>query len=194
MRIVAGRFRGRRIEAPRGDTTRPTTDRVREALFSAIASQLGPDLGAGAVLDAFAGTGALGLEALSRGASSVTFVERDRLALSALRSNVAALRVEPDTRVVAGDALSLAQRGALPGGPFSLILLDPPYRLAVTETAGLLRDLAARELLEPGAIVVWEHDAGVECAWPEGFSEVTCKRYGTTAVDIASYGGESGSS
>jgi len=194
MRIVAGRYRGRRLAAPRGDTTRPTTDRVREATFSALASIAGADLGGGAALDAFAGTGALGLEALSRGASGVTFVERDRDALRVLRENVATLGAEADTSVICGDVLSFASRGRLPRAPFSLLLLDPPYRLAVAETRRLLEALAARDLLEEGALAMWEQAAGTDATWPEEFAPVVQKRYGTTEIQIAVFRGETRSS
>ena len=95
MRIVAGQYRGRRIEAPKGEGTRPTTDRVREALFSRLVSLTAPDLGGGSALDAFAGSGALGFEALSRGIGRVTFVERDRAALATLKANAAAPTIGP---------------------------------------------------------------------------------------------------
>lgn len=186
MRIVAGRFRGRLLSAPKGTETRPTTDRVREALMSSLASLLGPDLGGGRALDAFAGSGALGLEALSRGVERVTFVEKHRGALSALGDNVAALGVNGECRIVAGDAFSLAARGAL-AGPFALILLDPPYRLDQSEVAGLLASLASQGAVSDEAHVVWEHAAGTPAPWPEGFSPVVTKTYGDTAVEIAVY-------
>jgi 16S rRNA (guanine966-N2)-methyltransferase len=185
MRIVAGRFRGRMLKAPAGDTTRPTSDRVREAVFSSIASIAGAGLGAGVVLDAFAGSGALGLEALSRGCNHAVFAEQDRGALAVVRANVAALDVDAETTVVSGDVFTLAQRGSLPRAPYSLLLLDPPYRLDPARVASLVRDLATNGQLEDGAVVVWEHAAGVRADWPEGVSACRCKRYGTTEVDIA---------
>jgi 16S rRNA (guanine966-N2)-methyltransferase len=194
MRIVAGEFKGRRIEAPKGDDTRPTTDRVREALFSSLTSLLGPDLGGGTALDAFAGTGALGLEALSRGLSGVTFVERERTALNVLNANVSALGAQDRTIVIAGDALALAQRGALRGGPFALLLLDPPYRLDADEVARLIASLAAHDLLEDDATIVYEHAARSNAEWPKGVSAIAQKRYGSTVVDIASFERGAGSS
>src|SRR5512133_1370713 len=103
MRIIGGSMRGRQITAPKGTSTRPTTDRVRESLFSALPSLSGADLGGGPVLDAFAGSGALGFEALSRGAGPVTFVERDRQALSTLTSNAERLGVARQGKIVAGN-------------------------------------------------------------------------------------------
>lgn len=187
MRIVSGEFRGRRIDAPKGDKTRPTTDRVREAVFSAISSIAGPDLGGGSVLDAFAGSGALGLEAVSRGCSSATFVERDRGALNTLKRNIETLGVTARTRVVVGDSFALARGAALPGAPFALLLLDPPYRLETAEVGGLIGALASRDLLEDGCVVVWERASEAEAQWPHGFSAVKVKRYGTTSVEIGIY-------
>jgi 16S rRNA (guanine966-N2)-methyltransferase len=194
MRIVAGEFRGRRIDAPKGEGTRPTTDRVREALFSALASIAGPDLGGGAALDAFAGSGALGLEALSRGCERVTFVEQDRAAQRVISANIASLGVGARARVVPGDVLALARRGSLSGGPFALLLLDPPYRLVADEVTRLLAELAAKDLLADGALIVYEHSTGAGIEWPEGFSACTHKRYGTTEVDIATFERGTGSS
>ena len=121
MRIIAGEWRGRPLAAPKGDATRPTADRTREALFSMLASRLGSfaDL---AVADLFAGSGALGLEALSRGAGSCLFVEQDRAALDALRANIATLRAA-NAEVRAGSVLALGPARV----PLDLIMMDPPY-------------------------------------------------------------------
>ena len=194
MRIVAGVFRGRLLSAPAGETTRPTTDRIREAVFSSIASLAGSDMGGGSVLDAFAGSGALGLEALSRGAASVTFVEQDRDALTAIKRNVDALSAAAITSVVSGDIFGLASRAALPGAPFALLLLDPPYRLEPTKVVELLNVLAKNDLLEDGATVMWEHAKNVSPAWPEEFYLEKHKKYGSTEVDIATYERGAGSS
>lgn len=122
MRIVAGEWRGRPLVAPQGDTTRPTADRTRETLFSMLTSRLGSFEGL-AVADLFAGSGALGLEALSRGADSCVFAEQDAAALRALRQNIANLRAQPRCDVRAGSVLALAPAKQ----PLDLILLDPPY-------------------------------------------------------------------
>lgn len=121
MRIIAGQWRGRQLVAPKGDTTRPTSDRTREALFSMLVSRFGTMEGL-AVADLFAGSGALGLEALSRGAASCLFVEQDRAALDALRANIATLSAG-NTDVRAGSAMSLGPARA----PLDLIMMDPPY-------------------------------------------------------------------
>jgi 16S rRNA (guanine966-N2)-methyltransferase len=187
VRIVAGAFKGRRLVAPPGTDTRPTTDRVREALFSGLASRLGTDLGGASVLDAFAGSGALGLEALSRGASHATFVERERRALEALESNVAALGVSDSSRVLRTDAFALP-RHPIPGQPFSLLLLDPPYRIPSAEVGALILGLARSGALAPGCVVTWEHSSAADVVWPEGFSAVSSKRYGDVGVEIAEMG------
>ena len=188
MRIVAGEFRGRRLVAPKGEATRPTADRVREALFSTISSLAGPSLGGGRVLDAFAGSGALGLEALSRGLEHVTFVDTDRGALAALNTNIAALGVQSRAIVTQGDSTVLSTRGAIRGGPFALLLLDPPYRLDAGAIGRLVSELIAHDLLEEGAIIVYEHATGVAASWPAGVSSIARKRYGSTEVDIANLG------
>ena len=122
MRIIAGEWRGRRLVAPEGDTTRPTADRTRETLFSMLVSRLG-DFSGLAVADLFAGSGALGLEALSRGAESALFVEQDAAAIRALRANIAALRAQSRCDVRAASVLSLGPAKK----PLDLIFLDPPY-------------------------------------------------------------------
>jgi 16S rRNA (guanine966-N2)-methyltransferase len=120
VRIISGQWRGRTINAPKGDATRPTADRTREALFSMLTSRLGSFEGM-AVADLFAGSGALGLEALSRGAASCIFVEQDRAALDMLRANAERLQIRPDVR--ATSVLTLGPASA----PLDLIMMDPPY-------------------------------------------------------------------
>jgi 16S rRNA (guanine966-N2)-methyltransferase len=174
LRIVAGRLGGRRLVAPRDSETRPTSERVREALFSI----LGPI--EGEVLDLYAGSGALGFEALSRGASRVVFVESRRPALDALRENARALGVEP--------AVSLIPRPverASPGGPFSLILADPPYALVHGGQAPrVLGALLAAGALAPGGVLVLEHASRTEPPPLEGLFLRECRRYGDTALSI----------
>ncbi|HZH24589.1 MAG TPA: 16S rRNA (guanine(966)-N(2))-methyltransferase RsmD [Solirubrobacteraceae bacterium] len=149
-RVIAGRYGGRRLKAPPGDATRPTADRVREALFSI----LGARVPGARVLDLFAGSGALGLEALSRGAQAVTFVERAPAALAALRENLAALGA--DAAVERAEALRWL-RGASDGArQYDLVFLDPPYRRAAELGAPLSELLPA--VLAPGALVIAECD------------------------------------
>ena len=176
MRIVAGSHGGRRLVAPPGNTTRPTSDRVREALFS----MLGP-LDGHEVLDLFAGSGALGLESLSRGARRAVLVERDRRALVALRTNVAALGFG-DGRAVerAGDAGRVARDAAAGAEAYDLVFLDPPYRLAAGfgATHGALLDA----LLAPGARVVSESDRRTPMELAVPLTQE--RRYGDTLIRI----------
>lgn len=170
MRVVAGSLRGRAIEAPEGDATRPTTDRAREALFNALNS-LGAIDGA-QVLDLYAGSGALGIEALSRGAASCTFVERDRRALDAIRSNISHLGIADRSKVVAGDVSTL-----LAGlRRFDLVLADPPYDF---DDWGRLLSLIA-PCLASDALVVAE--SGRELAPSDEWKVVRSKRYGRAWV------------
>jgi 16S rRNA (guanine966-N2)-methyltransferase len=179
MRIIAGAARGRRLVAPAGDTVRPTADRVREALFSSLA----PLLPGAVVLDAFAGSGALGLEARSRGAAHVTFVEQDRRALVSLRRNVDTVALGA-TDVVAGDVMRMAATGRIAGAPFDLVLLDPPYALTEDELARLLADLEGS--LAPDATVVVERAASAPAPrWPSSLRTVSERRYGSTRLHRA---------
>ncbi len=190
MRVIAGTYGGRRLLTPRGVSTRPTSDRVREALFSQLVSMSGPDLGRPAVLDAFAGSGALGIEALSRGALRATFVERDPRALAALRHNIDILGLDERTAVHPGDLFAHLRRETIVGGPFALLFLDPPYRINKSEVRGALHAMAEHGLLSPGSVLVWEHEVSEQVSWPYGFEPVSVRRYGDTAVDIAIRRGE----
>jgi 16S rRNA (guanine966-N2)-methyltransferase len=151
MRLTGGLDRGRRLIAPRGDRTRPTAAKVREAIFNI----LGPPP-EGAVLDLYAGTGSLGLEALSRGATAAVFVERDHAPLSALRRNIKELGFDGRAQVVCADVCTGIRRLVAGGAAkFSWVFLDPPY---VKETEGVLTELAGSGLLSACAVVVLEHD------------------------------------
>ena len=187
VRIVAGEFKGRVISAPKGASTRPTADRVREGLFSALVSRLGVDLGGGSALDAFAGSGALGLEALSRGASTVTFVEQDRRAFAVLRENVAELGVEKRSTVLQANVSTVAERGPLPGAPFSLLFLDPPYRIEQSEVRTLIECLVDNHGLTDGAVVLWEHDATSAVSWPSTIGPLFHLKYGSTRIDAGTF-------
>lgn len=157
MRIISGEWRGRPLKAPAGKDTRPTSDRTREALFSILASRLG-DFEGLKVADLFAGTGALGLEALSRGAAHCTFVENDRAALAALEANIASLKATER-------ALVRSQSAALiSGGPFHLVLMDPPYGKGLGQAA--LDNLVKKGSLAPGALISLETGAGEEISAP----------------------------
>lgn len=152
MRIIAGQWRGRPLAAPTGMTTRPTADRVRETLFSMLTSRLGTFEGL-SVADLFAGSGALGFEALSRGAESATFVERDPSAIAAIRANAAALGATNRVRILGGSALALGKTDA-----FDLVLADPPYTDG-SGTAAVAAVIAA-EWLSPGGWMSVETERG----------------------------------
>ena len=169
MRIVAGEWRGRALTAPPGVTTRPTADRVRQALFDMLAHApwAGPDCVEDAVvLDLFAGTGGLGLEALSRGARSATFVEKDRAALAALRANIAACKATERCTVVAADVLTVLPRGAA-----NLIFLDPPYGLDLVPRA--LARLRGAGAIAPEALIVAETGRSDPAPHPDPLDERT---------------------
>lgn len=171
MRVVAGRFGGRRLTAPRGAATRPTADRVREALFSVLG-----DVSGLTVLDLFAGSGALGIEALSRGAGSAVFVERAAPALAALRENLEALGIEAE--VHRGDARAFARNAARDRRAYDLVFLDPPYR----EAEQIGREAPLAELIAPGGRLVAESDrrAPLPIDLPISFE----RRYGDTVIRI----------
>jgi len=142
-----------------------------------------------AVLDAFAGSGALGLEALSRGAGDALFVERDRRSVVALERNIAELGLDGVARVLVGDVKKLAETGAIPAGAFSLLFLDPPYRIDRSEVRGVIEALASSGALAEGALIVWEHSTTDQPEWPERVEPVSERRYGSTTVSIGELGG-----
>lgn len=178
MRVVGGSDRGRRLRAPRGRRTRPTADRMRVALFDI----LGPAVAGMRVLDLFAGTGAVGIEALSRGATRAVFVERDRDALRALRANLATLRLgREQARVVAGDAVAVLPVLEASEAPFDLIFLDPPY--AGELAARALAALARSALVHPGTRVVVQHSGRTPLPVPAGLRAARePRRFGDTAL------------
>jgi 16S rRNA (guanine966-N2)-methyltransferase len=179
-RIVAGAAGGRRLAVP-PKGTRPTSDRVREALFSSLEAD--PGLDGAAVLDLCAGSGALGLEALSRGAAHALFVESDRRAADVLRRNVAALGL-PGAAVRAAPAATVL--GAPADRAYDVVLVDPPYELADGEITGWLADAAARGWLADDAVVVVERRyARREFGWPAPLRAVRERRYGDTVLHVA---------
>ncbi len=185
MRIVAGRFRGRTLAAPPGTGTRPTTDRLRESIFNILAHGDFPLDGA-RVLDLFAGTGALGLEALSRGARFALFVEEGADARAAIRTNIEALGLTGATKLFRRDATALGPMPPSAGGPFDLIFLDPPYGGGLAEQA--IASARAGGWLGPGAILVVETGAADPFVSPPGLEGVQTRAYGDTSVRILRLG------
>ena len=185
MRISGGIHRSRQLVSPRGSSTRPTSDRVREALFS-ILSTRGVITGA-RVIDFYAGTGALGLEALSRGAEHATFVESDRRAVEALNRNIDALRERPRTRVVAQPVVRAAQ--TLANHAATLVLCDPPYADVARPdaVAKLLDALAAHRVLDDGALLVLEHATRDASPETPAFRRSDTRTYGDTTLSFLLY-------
>lgn len=182
MRLITGKFKGATIEAPKGLATRPTSDRVRQALFNVLEHGApAVDFEGLRVLDLFAGSGALGLEALSRGARFCLFIEDDANARAAIRRNVEALGLTGATKIWRRDATKLGPAGTV--SPFDLIFCDPPYgrelggaALAAAVDGGWTKD---------DAIAVLEERAGTASAWPASLAEIDRRRYGETEIAIA---------
>jgi 16S rRNA (guanine966-N2)-methyltransferase len=182
MRIIAGKFRGATIEAPKGLGTRPTSDRVREALFNVLEhGKPEIDFEGARVLDLFAGSGALGLEALSRGARYCLFIEDDAGARAAIRRNVEALGLTGITKIWRRDATRLGPAGTV--SPFDLVFCDPPYGKGLGEQA--LAAAVEGGWIKAGAVAVLEERAGIAPAWTAPFSEIDRRRYGDTDIGIA---------
>ena len=174
MRVVAGRYGGRKLTAPAGSETRPTSDRVREALFSV----LGPSIQGARVLDLFAGSGALGIEALSRGAAEAVFVDRSHKAIKAIRANLAALGIDADVRPI--EARAALRAASARGDAYDLVFLDPPYRHAAELGRELSEGLVA--VLAPGARVVTESDRRAPLQLDLPLADE--RRYGDTIIRI----------
>lgn len=182
MRIVSGEFRGRALVAPQGQATRPTSDRARQAVFNILEhAPWSPGLRDLRVIDLFAGSGALGFEALSRGASFCLFVETDEAARGAIRDNVENLGgLFGRTRVHRRDATDLGVKPGADGPAFDLAFLDPPYAQGLGEQA--LARLAAGDWLAPGAVVVFERGAGEPAFEVDGFESLDARDYGAARV------------
>ena len=185
MRIVAGKFRGKILTSPSDDSIRPTADRVRESMFNILASRLGPVFDGVRVLDLFAGTGALGLEALSRGAAHVTFVDMSAEARGLIRDHIEAFGAGGITKLLRRDATDLGTPGSLK--PFDLLFLDPPYGQGLGERA--LINLAPQGWLAPRATVVFEESADATLELPSGFTLDDRRVYGAAAVHFLTFEG-----
>ena len=185
MRIVAGRFRGKALAAPTGLNTRPTGDRARQAGFNILEhAPWSPGLHDRRVIDLFAGSGALGCEAMSRGAAFCLFVETDEAARGAIRDNMEALGLFGAARVHRRDATDLGQRPASAGPAFDLAFLDPPYAQGLGERA--LEGLAAGGWLAPGAVVVFERGSEEADPVTPGYETLDARTYGAARVHFLS--------
>jgi 16S rRNA (guanine966-N2)-methyltransferase len=187
MRVIAGKHRGRKLAAPEGGEVRPTAARAREALFDILMHGRlsdGPAYEDAIVLDAFAGTGAFGLEALSRGARFVTFLEKDRAARAVLKENIATLGEAQHAAILTGDAT----RPPRATGPCSLAFLDPPYREDLAAPA--LAALGKSGWLAPEALVIVELAAREDFEVPEGFTLLDERRYGAARFVFLRYGAD----
>ena len=182
MRIIGGKFSGRRIAAPTGVIARPTADRTREALFNILAARDDVEMDGARVIDLFSGSGALGLEALSRGGAFCLFVETDTRARGAIRDNIEALGLFGDTRIHRRSATQLGAIPASAGGPFSLAFLDPPYGKGLAGDA--LNSLHRGGWLAPGAIIIIEQGKD-ETPIDTPFAEALDRRiYGAAQIGI----------
>ena len=178
MRIIAGKVRGKALLSPTDDSIRPTSERAREAMVNILASRIGVHLDGLKVLDLFAGTGALGLEALSRGAASAVFVDIGAEARGIIRDHIEAFGAGGITKLLRRDATELGVAGTM--GPFDLVFLDPPYGKGLGEKA--LASLAAGGWLAKDATIVLEEGADVTLDLPAGFAVDDRREYGAAAV------------
>jgi 16S rRNA (guanine966-N2)-methyltransferase len=185
LRITGGQFRGRALVQPPDDRVRPTSDKLRQAIFNILAHndfQSGFSLQGAKVVDVFAGTGALGLEALSRGAAYTLFIDDSAESRALIRRNVEAMNLTGASKIWRRDASDLGPLGTGAGGPFDLAFLDAPYRKGLTHKA--LASLAAGGWLAPGALVVAETAADETCEPPPGLVLLDHRRYGESAIHI----------
>ena len=183
MRIVAGRFRGRPLAGPSTDDIRPTSDRLREAIFNVLAHAYDDAVSDARVIDLFAGTGALGLEAMSRGAAYALFVDDGAAARGLIRQNVETLGLGGATRLFRRDATRMGP--AAPNEPFDLVFCDPPYGRDLAGPA--LVSCAEGGWLKPGTLVVVEENAAAELSWPSAFDAIERRTYGDTQVAFGRY-------
>jgi 16S rRNA (guanine966-N2)-methyltransferase len=185
MRIVGGRFKGKALATPKTNAIRPTTDRVRETLFNILAHGYDHVVDGARVLDLFAGTGALGCEALSRGAEHATFVEEGTEGRGLIRSNMEAFGLNGVAKILRRDATKLGPAGTIE--PFTLVFLDPPYRKSLGEAA--LASAAQGGWLAKDALCIWEEDAKADIAIPAGFEELEERAYGDSKLTFVRYTG-----
>jgi 16S rRNA (guanine966-N2)-methyltransferase len=188
MRVVGGRLRGRALASPKSHAIRPTSDRLRESLFNILAHAYELPQAETRVLDLFAGTGALGIEALSRGAAYATFVENSAEGRALIRANMDTFGLNGVARILRRDATALGPAGTI--APFDLVFLDPPYGKGLGEKA--LASAAEGGWLKPGALCVLEERADIEVALPQGFDLLDRREAGESQLCIIKWHGGTG--
>ena len=179
MRVIAGIAKGRKLKAPKGRAIRPTSDRVREAIFSILGARA---VGA-AVLDLYAGTGALGIEALSRGAGTAVFVDERREAVSLADENLTAVGLRVKGRIIRGKVEYVVERLSREQAHFDLIFIDPPYRISVTELSDICQKVL-KDILAVDGLMVLEHSSKLKPPVISGSGVLSSKTYGDTAVTV----------
>jgi len=188
LRIVSGSLRGRALKTPEGQGTRPTSDRARQAVFNILEhAAWAPELRGARIIDLFAGSGALGFEAISRGAAFCLFVETDEAARGAIRETIDAFGLFGATRIHRRDATDLGVRPASAGEPFDLAFLDPPYRKGLAERA--LAGLAEGGWLKSGAVLMVERGSDEADLAVDGFEVLDTRDYGAARVTFLKFGG-----
>lgn len=179
MRVIAGTYRGRSLKSIDAPGLRPTTDRVRESIFNIVASRI--DLEGASVLDLFAGTGALGIEALSRGATSCDFVERDRRTADTIQANLETFGASSEGSVHRGDAIAFLRKASR---PYRLVVADPPYRATLFDELLSLVFSQQQKLLEPGGIFVLEHSSAMRPGTDPRYPSALERSFGDTAITL----------
>ncbi len=187
MRIIGGKYSGRQLVAPKGRDTRPTADRARESLFNLLAHRADFSFDGARVIDLYAGSGALGFEAISRGADFCLFVETDHEARGAIRNTIEALNLFGATRLHRRSAASLGPKPSGVGGSFTLAFIDPPYRLDLVRPT--LESLKSGDWLTAGAIVIIEQGENEDPALIAGFEEVDRRVYGAAQIGVLRFEG-----
>jgi 16S rRNA (guanine966-N2)-methyltransferase len=188
LRVIAGSAGGHPLVAPRGGRARPTTDRVKESVFGALSGGGGDRFAGAAVLDLYAGSGALGIEALSRGARVAVLVDRDRLAADACRRNLASTHLRDRARVQCSTVASFLSSGPPGEAPFGFVFVDPPYETDTEEIVRVLSVLSGPGWTAPGASVVIERGAGAALDPPVGWASGWERGYGDTLVTVLTAG------
>lgn len=178
MRVIAGIAKGHKLFAPPGKEIRPTADRVKEALFSILAEKVPGSL----VLDLFAGSGALGIEALSRGASQCIFVDSSRYSVEAIENNLKKTGFGSSSEVVFESVAKAIGKLVARGQRFDLIFLDPPYKIRLTELKGILETLSREKLIKPGGTIAWEHSTKISLSALNELKVKAEKKYGDTGL------------